>query len=148
MKLTAFEQQLLVERYQPRHLTPTGEPMPAVSSFDDFIASLRQEAANGYSDIDRAKRERQQEEKALNHARQAELVSAALERRKEAHERREAKAREASASIRATLEEARESERLMAEVRKSHLDPFQVISKAMDSGLSYEQALEQLGGKK
>ena len=148
MKLTAFEQQLLVERYQPRHLTPTGEPMPAVSSFDDFIASLRQEAANGYSDIDRAKRNQREQERTLSRARQAELVAAAVERRKEALEHRELKAQQASASIRATLEQARESERVLAEVRKAELDPFEIISKAMDSGLSYEEALNRIGTKK
>lgn len=37
-------QALLVERYQPRHLTPSGEPMPAVQSFDELLAALRAEA--------------------------------------------------------------------------------------------------------
>lgn len=37
-------QALTVERYQPRHLTRAGDPMPAPLSFDDFVASLREEA--------------------------------------------------------------------------------------------------------
>lgn len=148
MSLTDLEQRLLVERHQPRHLTPAGEPLPAVQSFDDFIASLRQEAASGYVDIDAAHRERQKDEKAASVTRQEELLAEALLRRQEAAQRREEQARQASESIQATLAAARENERLMAQVRAAHADPFQAISAAMDSGLSLNEAIKQLGGNK
>lgn len=148
MALTALEQSLLVERYQPRHLTPAGEPLPASQSFDDLIDALRREAATGYADIDRAHRERQAQEKAASVARQEELLTEALRGRREAAQRREEKARQASASIQASLAAARENERLMAEVRAAHADPFQAISAAMDSGLSLNEAIKQLGGSK
>lgn len=148
MKLTDLEQSLLVERYQPRHLTPAGEPLPAAQSFDDLIESLRREAAIGYADIDRANRERREAEKAMSVARLEELLSEASRRREELAERREERARQASASIQASLAAARENERLMSEVRAANNDPFQAISAAMDSGLSLNEAIKQLEGSK
>jgi hypothetical protein len=35
---------LLVERYQPRHLTRDGEEMPEAQTWDEFISALRAEA--------------------------------------------------------------------------------------------------------
>jgi hypothetical protein len=148
MNMTELEQALLVERYQRRHLTPTGEPLPAVQSFDDLIQTLRREAASGYADIDRARRESREQEKAASIARQNILLTESLQRRREAARLREEKAQQASASIQATLAAAKENERLMKEVRATQTDPFQAISAAMDSGLSLNEAIKQLGGSK
>lgn len=37
-------QALMAERYQPRHLTKPGDPLPAVQTMDELLASLRAEA--------------------------------------------------------------------------------------------------------
>lgn len=131
MTQTDLVKALTAERYQPRYLTKPGEEMPPALSFDDLIASLRQEAKKPAPEARKQYARVPDEVRKWQNEEADKFIERRLERERELHNTldREARRREKKKQERA---------------QKVELDQFDLVQLALSQGKSVKEALSHL----